>query len=134
MWCIIDGLITVRDGIFIMETSPLLQIILEHAHGTRHKGTEKTLHHLRADFHIPGVRGLVREFVRAYEICKWNKGEQLWLVRLLQPLDVPSVVWDDVAMDFVEGFPASTGNRWYSPSSTAYQSLRTSFLLATHTP
>jgi hypothetical protein len=24
---------------------------------------------------------------------------------LLQPLDVPSIVWDNVAMDFMEGFP-----------------------------
>jgi hypothetical protein len=69
MWCNVDSLITVRDHIFIMATSPLLQVILVHAHGTGHIGTEKTLHHLRADFHIPGVRGLVCEFVRAYEIC-----------------------------------------------------------------
>jgi hypothetical protein len=69
MWCIIDGLIMVHDCIFIMATSLLLLIILVHAHGIGHKSTEKTLHHLHADFHIPGMRGLVSEFVRAYEIC-----------------------------------------------------------------
>jgi hypothetical protein len=46
MWCNVDSLIKVCDHIFIMATSPLLQIILVHAHGTGHIGTEKTLHHL----------------------------------------------------------------------------------------
>jgi hypothetical protein len=103
-WCIIDDIIMLRGHPFIVVTSPLLQSILVHAHGVGHEGTEKTLHRLRADFHIPGARGLVREFVHACEIYQWNKGEQLRPTGLLQSLDIPSAVWDDMVMDFVEGF------------------------------
>jgi hypothetical protein len=41
--------------------------------------------------------------------CQCNKGEQLHPRVLLQPLEVPSTVWTDVAMDFVEGFPRING-------------------------
>jgi hypothetical protein len=68
-WRIIDGIITVCGCPFIMATSPLPQAILVHAHAARHEGIEKTLHRLHADFHIPGVPGLVREFLRACEMC-----------------------------------------------------------------
>jgi hypothetical protein len=108
-WRIIDSIITVCDRPFIMTTSPLLQSILAHAHDARHEGTEKTLHRLRAGFHIPSMHSLVRDFVRACEVCHWNKGEQLRLTALLQPLDVPSAMWADVTMDFVEGFPRING-------------------------
>jgi hypothetical protein len=40
-----------------------------------HEGIEKTLHRLRADFHIPGERDVVHDFVRTYEVCQRNKGE-----------------------------------------------------------
>jgi hypothetical protein len=98
-------IITVHGCPFVAATSPLLQAILVHTHGTGHEGTKKILHHLRADFHIPSTRDLVREFVCACKICQRKKGEQLRPAGLLQPLEVPSAVWDDVAMDFVEGFP-----------------------------
>jgi hypothetical protein len=38
-----------------------------------------------------------------------NKTEQLHLVSLLQPLDVPTTVWVDIAIDFVEGLPKVKG-------------------------
>jgi hypothetical protein len=67
------------------------------------------MHHLHADFHVSGERGSVHEFVHACDIYHQNKGEQHRLAGLLQLLDVPSAVWDDVAMDFVEGFPCING-------------------------
>jgi hypothetical protein len=41
--------------------------------------------------------------------CQHNKSEYLHLAGLLQPLDVPSIIWADVAMDFMEGFPCING-------------------------
>jgi hypothetical protein len=37
--------------------------------------------------------------------CWRNKTEQLHLVGLLLPLEIPFAVWVDIAMDFIEGFP-----------------------------
>jgi hypothetical protein len=46
----------------------------------------------------------VAEFVRACETCQWNKAEQLHPAGLLHLLDIPSAVWADISMDFVEEF------------------------------
>jgi hypothetical protein len=40
-------------------SSPSLIVTLQHAHGTGHEGTEKTLNLFRADFHVPGHRMVV---------------------------------------------------------------------------
>jgi hypothetical protein len=78
-------------------------------HGVSHEGAKKTLHRLWADFHLPGVCTLVLDFVKSCNVCQQNKIEQLLPAELLQPLDLPSVVWADVAMDFMEGFPQVHG-------------------------
>ena len=51
----------------------------------------------------------MREFVRRCEVCQRNKTEHLRPGGLLQPLPVPSTVWADIAMDFVEGVPRVSG-------------------------
>jgi hypothetical protein len=79
------------------------------AHAVGHEGMEKTLHHLRSDFHIPGARAAVQEIVHACTTCQRNKIEQLHPAGLLQPLNVPTTVWADIAMDFVEGLPRVHG-------------------------
>jgi hypothetical protein len=42
-------------------------------------------------------------------MCQRNKSEHLHPVGLLQPLDVPSSMWADIAIDFVVGFPRVNG-------------------------
>lgn len=69
-----------------------------------HEGSEKTLHHVRAAFYNPHARRMVREFVRSCTMCQKNKTEHLHPAGLLQPLSVPSQVWSDISMDFIEGF------------------------------
>jgi hypothetical protein len=68
-----------------------------------HKGVEKTLHQLRSDFFVQGAHAAVHDHVRACPTCQKNKSEQLHPAGLLQPLTVPSAIWCDIAMDFVEG-------------------------------
>jgi hypothetical protein len=99
----------VAGKVYVPWTSPSLPDILEAAHSTAHEGVAKTLQRLCLDFHIPGAQQVVQDFVRACAICQRNKSEHVHLAAFLQPLDVPSSVWADVAMDFVEGFPCVNG-------------------------
>ena len=74
-----------------------------------HEGTQKTLQRLRKDFIIDSNRAIVRDFVRSCTTCQRNKTEALHPAGLLQPLPVPSQVWSDISMDFIEGLPKVHG-------------------------
>jgi hypothetical protein len=60
-------------------------------------------------FYSPQALRRVREFVRGCSFCQKNKSEHLHLAGLLQPLPVPSQVWSDISIDFIEGFPKVDG-------------------------
>lgn len=70
-----------------------------------HEGVQEALHRLRANFYHPQPNKKVSEFVKGCAICQRNKTEHLHPAGLLQPLAVPSSVWQDISMDFVEGVP-----------------------------
>jgi hypothetical protein len=74
-----------------------------------HEGMEKTLHRLQTDFHVPGARALVWDFIRACTLCQRHKSEHLHPTGLLHPLEVPSSVWSNIALDFIKGFPRVNG-------------------------
>jgi hypothetical protein len=67
------------------------------------------LHRLRAEVYIPGDRALVADWVRNCTTCQRNKTPALSPAGLLQPLEVPSQVWADISMDFIEGLPKVDG-------------------------
>jgi hypothetical protein len=48
--------------------------------------------------------------VRACTTCQRNKTDQLQPAGLLQPLPVPSPVWVDIGIDFIEGLPKVNGH------------------------
>jgi transposase InsO family protein len=107
-WTVVDDLI-LRDGkVFVQPTSPLLAVVLQLAHAG-HEGTQKTLHRLRADFYIEHDRRTVLDFVRSCSTCQRNKVAALQPAGLLQPLPVPSRVWADISMDFIEALPKVHG-------------------------
>jgi hypothetical protein len=86
-----------------------LPTILSWAHDLGHEHVENTLHQLRGDFHVPGTHKLIQDHVRACVTCQQNKTEHLHPVGPLQPLKIPTTIWVDIAMDFVEGFPRVSG-------------------------
>lgn len=85
-----DGLITFKGRVFIIDSSPLVPVVLAAAQTVGH-GVQKTLHQLRADFFIPHARRLVQEFLRTCT-CQRNKTTHLHPAGLLQPLEVPSKI------------------------------------------
>jgi hypothetical protein len=80
-------------------------MMLQMAHTASHEGVQNTLRRLRRDFVVDHDRRVVREYVRAQK----NKTEALQPAGLLQPLEVPSQVWADISMDFVDGLPKVHG-------------------------
>ncbi|WVZ63184.1 hypothetical protein U9M48_012838 [Paspalum notatum var. saurae] len=103
-----SGLLLHGFRVFVPPSSAFLPHILQLAHAA-HEGIQKTLHRLRASFYIERDRAALRAFVRACPTCQHYKTESLQPAGLLQPLEVPSQVWADISMDFIEGLPRVHG-------------------------
>jgi hypothetical protein len=108
-WRIDDGLLLHGNRIYVPGHANLRHQALSLAHSAGHEGMQKTLHRLRADFYIPGDRALVRDLVRTCTTCQRNKTATSQPAGLLQPLEVPSQVWADISIDFIEGLPKVGG-------------------------
>lgn len=67
-WELVDDLVTYNKQVYVPATATLVPAILKLAHGTGHEGVQKTLHRLRANFHVPNAHSLVQEFVRACDM------------------------------------------------------------------
>ncbi|WVZ58711.1 hypothetical protein U9M48_008951 [Paspalum notatum var. saurae] len=85
-WSVQDGLLLKHRKVFVLP-SDLVTAVITEAHGAGHEGIEKTLHRVRAGFHIPGDRSHVQDYVRACHVCQQNKIDQLRPAGLLQPLE-----------------------------------------------
>jgi len=109
VWSEADGFVLHQGRIYVPASSSLWPQLLDHAHGTGHEGVQKTLQRLRSYFYCPQAAKLVRDYIQGCLVCQRNKTEHLHPAELLQPLEVPSSVWSDIAMDFVEGFPKVGG-------------------------
>jgi hypothetical protein len=108
-WRFHDGLLLHGSRIFLPNHGDLRRQALSLAHSAGHEGVQKTLHRLRSDFYIPGDRALVQDWVHSCSTCKCNKTEARRPTGLLQPLDVPTQVWADISIDFIEGLPKVAG-------------------------
>jgi hypothetical protein len=72
-WHLSEGLLLHGTCVFVPDHSDVRHQVLLLAHSTRHKGVQKTLHRLRADFYIPRDRALVQDWVRTCTTCQRNK-------------------------------------------------------------
>jgi hypothetical protein len=108
-WTVVDELVLFQQRIYIPAHFPFLPAILASVHDDNHEGIQRTLHRLNWDFHVPTTMKIVQDYVRACVVCQKNKTKFLHPGGLLQPLPVPSAVWQHMSMDFVEGLPKVAG-------------------------
>jgi hypothetical protein len=108
-WALVDGIVTFQQRAYVPPASQLVAEVLSMAHDGGHEGIQKSLHRLRRDFHLPQARSALQQYIRSCPVCQRNKTEQLHPAGLLQPLTVPSRVWEDISMDFIEALPKVGG-------------------------
>ena len=108
-WAVRDDMVLYDGRLYIPPTSPLLQEIVAAIHDDGHEGVQRTWHRLQRDFHFPNMRRIVQDFVRDCATCQRFKSEHLRPAGLLLPLPVPSMVWADIGLDFIEALPKVDG-------------------------
>jgi hypothetical protein len=75
--------------------------------GGGHSGIQGTYHHVKSLFARPKLKQAVTTYVQSCQICQQAKTEHVKLPGLLQPLSIPTCVWDMISLDFIEGLPWS---------------------------
>ncbi|KAK8936216.1 hypothetical protein KSP39_PZI014037 [Platanthera zijinensis] len=108
-WTAAHGLIYYRNRLYVDAASPLRTTILADVHARSHEGVQRTIKRLRGEFFWKGMRRHVHEFIATCVVCQQNKADHLLPAGLLQPLPVPTQIWADLSMDFVEGLPSVRG-------------------------
>jgi len=94
------------------ESSPFIPKLLEQFHTSPiggHEGAFKTFKRLSSEVYWKGMRKDVVEFLKGCQVCQQNKYSTLSPAGLLQPLPIPTKVWSNISLDFIEGLPVSSG-------------------------
>lgn len=55
------------------------------------------------------MKAAVRKAVQECDVCQRNKAENVPSPGLLEPVQVPERVWEDISIDFIEGLSMSFG-------------------------
>jgi hypothetical protein len=72
-----------------------------------HSGVPVTYAILKQLFAWKGMKQVMHELVRSCVICQRAKADRAKLHGLLQPLPIPTALWEIISMDFIEALPSS---------------------------
>ena len=105
---LVDGLVAFKGRLYVPLASPLHELVTA-KHDDNHEGVQRTLHRLRHDFHFANIRHMVHDYVRVCATCQRYKWDHLHPAGLLLPLPVPTAVWANIGLDFIEALPCVGG-------------------------
>lgn len=111
-WSVEDGLYLYQEKIYIPNLSPLKESLMREFHNSvegGHGGTQKTFLSLNANFYWTNMRRDVKAYIKQCAVCQQVKAINVNPYGLLQPLDIPKNIWEDISMDFITHLPTSQG-------------------------
>lgn len=111
-YIVVDGNLRFKGRFYVSSSSSLKKALMEEFHGTPmagHGGIKRTMVRLSQLFFWPNMRTKVQDFVEKCVICQEIKFSTKASGDLLQPLPMPTKVWDDLTVDFIVGLPTSRG-------------------------
>lgn len=109
---LVNGKLLYKHRLVIPANSAQIPVILAEYHDSvigGHAGVLRTLQQIKAIFYWSKMRKRIQNYVAACGVCQTHKYSTLSPAGLLQPIDIPVRIWEDITMDFIEGLPMSQG-------------------------
>ncbi|XP_044500293.1 uncharacterized protein LOC123221524 [Mangifera indica] len=111
-YCLKNGSLMYQGRMVVSRGSRLVPIFLAEFHSSPmggHSGFLRTYKRISTVLYWEGMKSDIKQFVAECEVCQRTKYEALSPAGLLQPLPIPSRIWEDVSMDFITGLPKVKG-------------------------
>ena len=105
-----NGLLKYKGRLYVGNGTSVKQNILWELHDSPirgHLGQDATFKRISQFFYWHQMKQEITDYVRACDTCQRVKSGNTLPGGLLQPLPVPTQIWEDISMDFVEGLPKS---------------------------
>ncbi|GKB45528.1 putative mitochondrial protein [Tanacetum coccineum] len=74
-----------------------------------HSGVHVTAKKLADVFFRKGLKKMVKSFVKECDVCQRYKPDISAYPGLIQPLPIPTHIWSEISIDFIESLPKSHG-------------------------
>ncbi|KAA0040843.1 Ty3/gypsy retrotransposon protein [Cucumis melo var. makuwa] len=109
---ICNGMLRYKDRLVVSQSSKLIPHILHSYHDSAvggHSGFLRTYKRIAGELYWQGMKTVIKKYCAECLICQRNKTLCLSPAGLLLPLTIPTQVWSDISMDFVESLPKAAG-------------------------
>ncbi|KAL4018087.1 hypothetical protein IC575_021677 [Cucumis melo] len=101
-----------KGRLVISESSILIPSILRTYHDSAlggHSRFLRTYKRIAGELYREGTKVYIKRYCEECLVCQQNKTLALSPTGLLLSLEIPTQVWSDISMDFVDGLPKTTG-------------------------
>ncbi|KAL8120175.1 hypothetical protein AgCh_017351 [Apium graveolens] len=106
------GQLLYKGRLVIPATSEWVSQFIQEFHSTPtggHSGFLRTYKRISSNLFWNGMKADIMKYVAECTICQQHKYQATSPAGLLQPLALPTAVWEDISLDFISGLPRSQG-------------------------